>query len=526
MTLRARFASFVRTLSLSLSVSDRIRGFVAACCVIFAAGAMCAGQRMNDDAPLREPGAPTREQILDRLKEAGQADDLPALCAAIEDLYDVDPRRAHAMTQRLIERGSPSWRCAGVSLAARLAAPKDVAALARRMHRSRHRDERRWLVRALGSRAAAIVEDGTSAEEVRDLEALCSLLRDFLQDSDDLVRAAAIAAMSDAKMPVHAIRMFRDLPPAPSPGQQWEGQETDQDVLTLSMYGAMRSLMGIRAESSSMLRTYLREAIAACPDIRAGETVPEALRRLGKANDPVSEYFEVRFHAMGGATMEDFDAEQVGFARRCDAAAEAAIAAAAPIFGRAHLPALRLMVFEDANALGTLGIPTTGFNGVSKGNTIGIVTQDGLDNTMSTLTHEYVHVIHNAHYTNQPRWLMEGVAESLSESATQSAWRHRPARRDDLDRLFGRGLNERLFSWTSGGVAGGDEKDRYDLAHLFIDWLRFSGFAEPEARLAFFMGEIARGSTPATAFERFYAMSVKEADAAIRAWVEAELSGS
>ena len=138
-----------------------------------------------------------------------------------------------------------------------------------------------------------------------------------------------------------------------------------------------------------------------------------------------------------------------------------------------------------------------------------------------TLAHEYIHIIHNSRYEKQPRWLSEGLAESLTRSPSHSMWnavgpsgQRRPAPRT------GRGFCLSVTRWDSEGSTN-ENPSLYSRAHIFTDYLRF-GFVAGEARLACLMGRLSRGEPSQRAIEAVYGVPVDQMDAALQAWLAAD----
>jgi hypothetical protein len=135
----------------------------------------------------------------------------------------------------------------------------------------------------------------------------------------------------------------------------------------------------------------------------------------------------------------------------------------------------------------------------------------------TTLWHEYIHVIHNCNFVNQPRWLSEGLAMSFSLSAKSPAAR-RPGLTADGHTAPPAAAFTDMINWNSGGSGDSKEALRYATAHQCVDYLRFGGFGASDERLAFLMGQLSRRKSAKAALESIYGKSIKELDAGLREW--------
>jgi hypothetical protein len=206
------------------------------------------------------------------------------------------------------------------------------------------------------------------------------------------------------------------------------------------------------------------------------------------------------------------------FGRMVEETAAVAMENAEGIFGPVRLPHLRVYVAEPRLA-SALGVPP-GFGGQQE--SYGYVVRADMAEVMyPVMVHEFVHVIHNTQFEEVPRWLAEGLGESLTLSARESVWTMARAQRLRIDREVQRGVASTIVQWDAAASSDEREGTRYAMAHLLVDYLRYGGFAAPDERLYMLLGRLSRRESTQRAIEEVYGMSVRELDDAVRAWVQA-----
>jgi len=137
----------------------------------------------------------------------------------------------------------------------------------------------------------------------------------------------------------------------------------------------------------------------------------------------------------------------------------------------------------------------------------------------SVLAHEYVHIIHSANYEDQPRWMAEGLAESLSKSRGESMLALAPiGQRGPVLARARAGPATRVTARRTGGNSG-EDTELYRDAYSLVDFLRFGQFSTPNARLHGLTGRLPRGETADRAFQGAFGLSVKELDRLLPAWL-------
>lgn len=462
----------------------------ALCALAFAAPSHAQGDR--------DPGTVAREQRTALSREcdaAWRANDHNALAAALDAAWSQDPAWARDRAFRVIQRGNGPQRAVGVQALTRHADAKSLGQAAAALSPGRFPDERRLLVRAMGP----------------GLEDLSHVKR-FIDDEDPLTRAAAVQALADAGQRAGVGFFIGRLKDAPAAQGKWDGDE--DGILTMSQHGALYSLTGYRAEDGPSAQRWWESA--GRRDAEAPPAGRERQRR-GEAYYPTPS-FDVQFKVQGiDGTPKSGPLAWGELSTLLEEAKAQALAAAEPIFGRMHLPPIRLLICDDTQFSAYAGLSFMG--GVAMGNEI-VMRLNEPRFMRGTLAHEYVHIIHGACYQEQPRWLGEGVAVSLSRSLTGSPWSWDFVSRAGLDEAVREGAFREAVNWTAGAASDEREGRMYELAYLVTDYLRFGGHAAPGAQLAMLMGKLSRSASATDALEEVYAMRIEALDAAVRHWLD------
>src|SRR5205085_771226 len=90
------------------------------------------------------------------------------------------------------------------------------------------------------------------------------------------------------------------------------------------------------------------------------------------------------------------------------------------------------------------------FSGQTSGNEVQLKV-DNLQTLPSTLWHEYIHVVHQSNFVNQPRWLAEGLAMSFTVSARGTKKLGPLADDPDLLQIIEHGAFTEMVNWNSSG---------------------------------------------------------------------------
>jgi hypothetical protein len=476
-----------------LQTSRAILAHLICLIALVAATRLCSAQ----DASEPETDDPTRE-IVRRMSKAALANNNFELHAALAELWTIDPKRAGRACVDLILKGDPHERPIAMELLGESATAEQLVAVVEMLNINQHADERRWLLRRVGAKEDASLD----------------MLLPYLRDQDKYVQISAILSMADLG-DLEAMRdLARAMPPAPSQSK-WSGDKSD--MVMMAKYGAVRTLTGLRPGSSTDVRRWL-SANARALDTLAPPPPPDPAESFEFDNRTLqTPSLDIRFAAENYADV--IKRAQIGswaeFAVAMERSIEYSSRSAAPIFGAIHLPVIEL-ILADQRTIAQYGGTSRGYLGFALGDRISMMFRDWTF-VQGTLAHEYIHIIHSAHYEDQPRWLSEGLAESLTRSPTDSVWKRvgpdgnrRPVR-------AGAGFSRSITRWDSDGSTN-EPPALYGQAHLFVDYLRF-GFTCGDARLACLMGRLSRSDTTERAIEAVYGVSIDRMDEGLEEWL-------
>ncbi len=458
-------------------------------------------------APTARAQGSARSDLLVRLDEAWRSGAHRRVESILADAFKTDFERARDTCAGLIAGADTSARPLGAVLLARHLEPRDLAALARSLDAVRFPDERRRLVRAIGVRGS----------RVEDTRAVLEVLRPFLGDRDFLVRAAAASAMADLGRPEAVADLVEHIERVPAYVNSQNVNE--REIFRRAACGATAALSGLRPRSVDEVRRWLAETAGGTR--RATPAGADGPVETGNWNGQVftaAPSFDVYMRVQG---YTQAPAEGPMSWKSLTAAVESGRAAACLALervagGPVHQPVPRLFLCDDREFSARAGV--TFFQGVTKSNEI-VIRLSPPATLAGTMAHEYVHWIHQNLYTDQPRWMSEGLATSLSGSRETSAWA-RLTPDAETRRMIDRGVFTELFNWNSGGSSDSRESARYAISHLAVDFLRFGEFSVAEERLAFWMGRIARKESPTRALSATYGRDAKSMDDAARRWLE------
>lgn len=479
------------------------------CVLLFCGWLACiaTGQTPRPTSP-EAPGADVRTLRLkfeEQWKKGDWADAESTLAAA----YAADAAQGHQLACSLLASPSLAIRPLAAGAIADHATLEQLADLARKLSPVQAPDERRLFVRALGNRA----KDAASIKLVSDIAA------SFVDDSDANVAAAAILSLADTRDRAvigHFIHRLVDVPATSN-----SASENDRQILACATMGAFESLSGQRPQTINEAKAWWNRNrnAADAPPTAAPSGNADAEPTTGKYGGQtyfVTERFNV-FYRLGSSQKpaDDGPLSLKGVDAMLQKSAREAMNAFAPVVGRPHVPTMRLYLCDPIQFNAKAG--NASFAGVTRGYEI-VIKADVPRAMPSTIWHEYIHVIHNCNFVNQPRWLAEGIAMSFSLSPLK------PGGRSALNADGGKqaspqtGAFTDMINWNSGGSGDSKEASRYATAHLCVDYLRFGGFGASDERLAFLMGQISRRKSAKAALEGIYGKSIKELDAGLRAW--------
>ncbi len=475
---------------------------IAAATLLTAVGGIIALAQPDSSSNSPPPAAADpgeMDALRARLETAWKAGDQGSMLAALDRAYAIDPVWTGAAAIRLATDADTTLRPIGLRV---LLNHADVATLVRaieRCDRTRQQTERRWLTYAIGLRK---LEEGKAP------------LAALLNDQDPMVQAAAatgIALLGDAKLAETLIPKMRE---APALKATWSGDR--QDILQMRVHGAFTTLTGGRPRSAAEARRWWREngpqVIEKGPVTAPDGPTPTTVNR-GKTYFQLPR-FELSFEFGSGPKQAQEAA--AAMAVLMQQATDRPLTSAQRVLGPLELAPIRLIIADRQRFAAFAG---NSFRpGVSKGNEV--VLLDGPAAMMvSTMAHEYVHVMHQATFENQPRWLSEGLAESLAVSTEKSVWSANLIARAGLDDAIRKGAFSELLNWRGPASSGDRENQLYALAHVAVDFLRFGPFAASDERLALFMGALSQRQNEAKAIEACYGLTVKDMDKALAEWV-------
>jgi hypothetical protein len=463
------------------------------------------------------------EEIERGLDEAWRKGDQWGVSEGLSKGWDVSPHWGRETALKVIETGAPGFRPVAAAVLADRADVDTLVAATQHLDERKFPDERRLFVRRLGK----------ASKEEHDKAAREAGL--FLLDKDHGVKMAAVGSIADLGDVSLLEPVLARLGEVPS--QREHPQENDQGLVDTAVYGALRTLAGLRPVRSSEVGEWWRsggvplenkdeqrpddskEGKGENPDDDSGAAKPLAEIKEGRRGGRLyylTPSFDLYYRIGTSEEAPTGELSVRAWSRSAERSVKRAVDAAEPILGRMHLPVVRLYLADERNFPPLGG--RSNFGGHASGNEV-VLRLDRVQALSSNLVHEYVHVMHLASYQDQPRWMAEGLAESLTRSGDKTTWSGARVTHQGLDKEVDKGAFTQSVQWDAGGSGDNREAIRYALSYLCIDYLRFGGFAAPSERLAFLMGRLERHETPARALEQLYGVSVKELDERVKAWV-------
>ncbi|MBS0197350.1 MAG: hypothetical protein JSR77_11385 [Planctomycetes bacterium] len=432
-----------------------------------------------------------------------------AAAGILEDAFKSSPEEAMSLAVALVETGNDFSRPVGAAAIVAHADVKTLAGLAKRLSRTEFPDERRLFVRALGVRAVEARKgkepDAKAVQEVSDAAGA------FVNDTDTAVAASAILALADTGDIRNVGRFIDEFVDVPAFTSKPPGN--DRNLLSRACAGAFKELTGERPKSLAEVKQWWA-ANKNDPKKKEKGPLPESDNWSGQKFCPVDRFN--LFYRIGSKVGEvaegPLSPAEIGPALA--AAAARAEQVLRPVLGTAHVPELRVYLC-DPNQFNAKASNRT-FAGQTQGNEI-ILKVENVKAVPQVMWHEYIHAIHDSNFSNQPRWLSEGVAMSYTISAKGKAPRELDA---NMQVILKRGAFTEMINWNSGGSGDSLEGARYATAHLCIDYLRFSGFGAADTRIFYVMARLSRHQAARLALESVYGKSIKDMDQAVREFVK------
>jgi hypothetical protein len=405
---------------------------------------------------------------------------------------------------RILTNGVAHQRPVAVEMLLKHATAAELASAARQLRPDLYHDERRQIVRAIGLRK----EMGALDE-----------LKPFLRDQDLLVRAAAVAGLADLKE-ASSVGLLLNPPPSLVDYTDIEGDGEDH-LYAASVIGTIRALSGLNPENTAAILDWWHAG--GKPIVRPADA---ALK--GPANRPFAiPSFDIRFNPpeakqiLAARFGLRTDADWAALFESMETAAEQDRRIAGKIFGPLHPPYCRIDISTTQTMAASGGV-SEGYWAFGSDCLITInaevVPPLGWD---LLFRHEYIHVLHRTQFEDQPRWLMEGLAVSISESPFHTSWTAQRVAANGLGDVVSQGGVSALVQWIQGVRSGENEDLQYALCGLVMDYLRFGGIPASGRRLYALMGECSRGMPPDRAFETAYGVSPRQMDVSFAKWVGA-----
>lgn len=434
-----------------------------------------------------------------KIEQAWGVQDYAAGMQLMDELWQIDRATASQMSRTLLGSGSSLQSVIGLEQIARNAPTPGLLDAVAGLNPRLQRNEISILVRALGS---------------REIEEPVATLRPFLDSRDVYVRQAALYALGDLGSPGDIALFVDELRNAPIVRDDF-GQDDDDRIMN-TLFGVAYKLTGYRGVDA---RDYAQWLAVYQADPKQAEEVAR-LSIADAQNRPLSVQFSSdTFLTFDGYDLafrlQDANPSQMdpSIPRAFTSAIARTRAAAAPVLGVVYPAPFRVYVADDTGFASLAG--NTYMGGQSEVNKV-FLRHESLNRMDPTFAHEYVHVLHQAMYENQPRWLAEGLAESISTS-TQRWSSHRLVTLG-IDQAANDGVFSRLLSWGSIS-SDARESENYRLSHLAVDFLRFGPYPAGETRLHLLMASISQGRGERQALADFYA-DPGTLDDQVRAWLQ------
>jgi hypothetical protein len=452
---------------------------------------------------VRVHGSDLSAEQLSVVSAANSGDD-GALVKALDSLGTDDLPHTIECATELITQGKAHQRPVAVAALLKYADADSLARIVTQLRPDVFQDERRQLVRGLGSRRGQSVLPAIQA---------------FLRDQDLLVRAAAAACIADQK-DISGVGLLLNAPPSLTDFTEIEGSGDDR-LYAISAIAAIRALSGVNARDTGEIFDWWHN--------NAGRTISAAGVSDQKFKAPVNgrlagRNFEIRFNPADAQSILEqrmhlhSDDDWNKFVRIMESGARQDRVVAGRIFGRIYAPCCRV-TFATSRTIASDGGVSEGSGGFTNQGRIIINAETFAPYFWPTiLRHEYIHALHQSQFVEQPRWLLEGVAVSLSESPVRSSWTPNRIRSADLADGLRRGGFSITIDWINDAHSHRNEGVSYALSGLVFDYLRFGGIPASEQRIFALMGALSRGGQARQAIESIYGCPIEKLDVDMAKW--------
>jgi hypothetical protein len=444
---------------------------------------------------LAQPEPGPAPDLSSRLEQAWKANDTAQLASILDDAWTNDPVSAKKRTLQVLASDSDLFRPAAIAALGRHADAETLASVIRSTNR-RAVGERRWLTYALSDRP--------KEESAEHLTAL-------LRDQDLLIRAAAATGLARLKDPA----LLEPLLPLLREHPAWKPESSgdDQHSLQMALFGAIENATHQRPASSRDAKAALASLQDSPPSTPDPDKKPERFSLRGKTF-LILPRFNLSFDLGPAAQISDARVRQLE--KEVFPVADRMNAAATKVFGPLLPASVRLIIADQQRFSGYAG---NSFRpGVSQGNQV-VLREMSPELTEQVLGHEYIHVLHEAAFPKQPRWLMEGMAESISLSTAESVWNLEEVRRAGLERDVSKAVFAAILNWDGAASSGDQETRLYRLAHMAVDSLRFGPYGDRDVRLFLMMSRIGEGENPNAVLKSLYGADPRELDRRLQQWL-------
>lgn len=440
------------------------------------------------------------KELRTQIEQAWMQGDLDEGTRLLDQMWDLERATAANMSRTLLASRDSIQSVVGLDQIARHATAPTLLDVIAGLNPRSQRGEIALLVRALGSRD--IEEPGTT-------------LAPFLNASDPYVEQAALYALAEVGSPGDLALFVDDMRNAPI-AMDDVGQD-DDDRLMLARFGAAYKLTGYRGidgrDYAQWLQAYQADPKQA--EQLARQSVTDAQNR------PLSvQYGSDTFNTYNGFDYTTrirsayISGADPNTPQRFGATMQRINQAASMVLGGVQPAPFRVYV-ADYDAFASLA-SNTYMEGQSSINKVYIRLQ-AIREMDAVFAHEYVHVLHQAMYEDQPRWLSEGLADSVAFPGTRWSLAQL-SHVADAAQVVEAGVFTRLLSWAHGASSDRRENQNYDLSYMAVDFLRFGPYPAGDTRLNLVMSAISQGRGERQALAQYYA-DVLTLDAQLRDWL-------
>lgn len=450
--------------------------------------------------------APVDRAALDKaLKASRDPKQEDALASCVKDACATPAGTDIVMI--VLSEGTAAQKLIGAGVAAEKLPVAGIVQCVQRLQPSAQPDERRWLLRALGTRSA----DVTAAERKQ----VIGLLEAEVRGSNPAMRVAALSSLADLGSADSLDLLIGQVTVVPAMQESWN-RDRDSPV-QMTRLGVVEAMTGRRFLLTGDLKLWWNVHAATVRGTR-----PEPMMWANDRPAPMDVSRTGTMTRSFVVSVQDWPKGEVSvpLADAIDGAAAASRTSAANVFGRVYLPTIKMAIAEK-NAFAKYGATSTNYAGYAQGQRVVMQPPTGqLSVFAGVLVHEYGHIIHQAQYATQPRWLSEGLAESIARSSRGSPFAGRgPKLSQAMRQRLKAGAVSGLVQWTAEGSTN-ESGDLYTHAHMAVDFLRYGPIAGAVARFNALMGRLDRGESATTAIKAVYGCDPKDLDQRMLEWLD------